>query len=311
VTPPVRTHLAADFDTAALVAAKGATTVSVCIPARNEERTIGAIVATIHEQLVVGDGLVDEIVVVDDHSSDATSADAAAAGARVVAAAEVLPEHGQGNGKGQALWKSLHASTGDLVIWCDADVEAFDPRFITGLLGPLLTDPDLAFVKGFYERPIDGQARGGGRVTELVARPLLTLLFPELAGIIQPLSGEYGGRREVLEQVPFVEHYGVDIALLIDISRLVGVDRLAQVDLGRRVHRNRPLPELSPMAAQVLQAGLRRAAPGLVPDHAVMTPPELDPVAITYRERPPLASLRDGATASPEPPAEPGIDLAG
>jgi len=310
VTPPLRTHLAADFAAADLVAAKGTTTVSVCIPARNEERTIGAIVGTIHDQLVAGNALVDEIVVVDDHSSDATRAEATASGARVVAAAEVLPEHGAGNGKGQALWKSLHASTGELVVWCDADVEAFDPCFITGLLGPLLTDPDLAFVKGFYERPIDGQARGGGRVTELVARPLLTLLFPELAGVVQPLSGEYGGRREVLEQVPFVEHYGVDIALLIDISRLVGVGGLAQVDLGRRVHRNRPLPELSPMAAQVLQAALRRAAPGLVPDNAVMTPPELDPVAITYRERPPLVSLRaDGG--SPAGPTEPEIGLAG
>lgn len=291
MTAAVRTYLAADFADAELVAAKGATTVSVCIPARNEERTIGAIVGTIHDRLVAELGLVDEIVVVDDHSSDRTGEVAAAAGARVVRAAEVLVEHGRGNGKGQALWKSLHASTGDLVIWCDADVEAFDPCFITGLLGPLLTEPSLAFVKGFYERPIDGQARGGGRVTELVARPLLTLLFPELASVVQPLSGEYGGRREVLEQVPFVEHYGVDIALLIDISRLVGVERLAQVDLGRRVHRNRVLHELSPMAAQVLQAALRRAVPDLVPDHAVMTPPEMDPVEITYRERPALASL--------------------
>lgn len=290
--PSVRAHDAADFPLDTLVAAKGGTTVSVCIPAHEEERTVGDIVATIHRELVADAGLVDEIVVVDDHSTDRTAEVAADAGARVVAAADLLPGHGSGRGKGQALWKSLYAATGDVVVWCDADVEGFDPCFVTGLLGPLLTDPSLAFVKGYYQRPVDGHVRGGGRVTELVARPVLTLLFPHLADVVQPLSGEYGGRREVLEQVPFVENYGVDIALLIDIAGLVGVERLAQVDLGKRVHRNRPLHELSPMAAQVLQAALRRAAPGLVPDLAVLSPPELPTVEIAYRERPPLASLR-------------------
>jgi len=276
-----------------LVAAKAGTTVSVCIPARNEETTVGAIVATIRSELVDGLGLVDEIVVVDDHSSDRTATEATGAGARVVRAEDVLADHGQGHGKGEALWKSLYASVGDVVVWCDADVQDFSPRFVTGLLGPLLTDPSLAFVKGFYERPVDGQVRGGGRVTELVARPVLTLLFPHLAGVVQPLSGEYGGRREVLEQVSFVEGYGVDIALLIDIAERFGVRRLAQVDLGQRIHRNRPLHELSPMAAQVLQAALRRAAPGLVPDRAWLKPPELDAIEIVYRERPPLASLAE------------------
>lgn len=289
--PRLRTHDAAEFRVEDLLAAKGDTTVSVCIPARNEETTVGAIVATIHRQLVEGLGLVDEIVVVDDHSSDRTASEATEAGARVVAAEAVLPDHGRGHGKGEALWKSLYASSGDVVVWCDADVQDFSPRFVTGLLGPLLTDPGLAFVKGFYERPVDGHVRGGGRVTELVARPVLTLLFPDLAGVVQPLSGEYGGRRDVLEQLPFVEGYGVDIAMLIDIAERFGVERLAQVDLGQRVHRNRPLHELSPMAAQVLQAALRRAAPGLVPDRALLTPPELDPVEISYRERPPLVSV--------------------
>ncbi|WP_249420154.1 glucosyl-3-phosphoglycerate synthase [Rhabdothermincola salaria] len=289
--PRLRTHDAAEFRVEDLLAAKGDTTVSVCIPARNEETTVGAIVATIHRELVDDLGLVDEIVVVDDHSSDRTASEATGAGARVVAAEEVLADHGRGHGKGEALWKSLFASTGDVVVWCDADVQDFSPRFVTGLLGPLLTDPELAFVKGFYERPVDGQVRGGGRVTELVARPVLTLLFPDLAGVVQPLSGEYGGRREVLEQLPFVEGYGVDIALLIDIAERFGVHRLAQVDLGQRVHRNRPLHELSPMAAQVLQAALRRAAPGLAPDRALLTPPELEAVEISYRERPPLASV--------------------
>jgi len=295
--PLVHTHDAADFAVEALVAAKGDTTVSVCIPARNEEPTVGAIVATIRTRLVDELALVDEIVVIDDHSTDRTGERAAAAGARVVAAADVLVEHGRGHGKGEALWKSLYASTGEVVVWCDADVRDFDPRFITGLLGPLLTDPAVGFVKGFYERPVDGHVRGGGRVTELVARPVLTMLFPHLGGVVQPLSGEYGGRREVLEQVPFVEGYGVDIGLLIDIAERFGVRSLAQVDLGQRVHRNRPLHELSPMAAQVLQAALHRAAPELTPDVFTMRPPELEPVEIAYRERPALITL-DGYRAA-------------
>lgn len=292
VTPaPIRTHAASEFPLDMLVASKGTTTVSVCIPARNEESTVGAIVDTIRTELVDSLGLVDEIVVIDDHSTDATAARATAAGARVVRAAEVLPEFGEGHGKGEALWKSLHASTGDIVIWCDADVRDFDTRFITGLLGPLLSDPGLGFVKGFYERPDDGTVRGGGRVTELVARPLLTLMLPELAGIVQPLSGEYGGRRHVLEKVPFVEAYGVDIAMLIDIVTMFGVEAIAQVDLGRRIHRNRPLHELSPMAAQVMQAALHRIAPGLASEHAVLNPPDLGPVEIVLRERPPLVTV--------------------
>lgn len=296
---PIRTHAASEFPLDELVGAKGTTTVSVCIPARNEEPTVGAIVDTIRTELVDALGLVDEIVVIDDHSTDATAERATAAGARVVRAAEVLGEFGAGHGKGEALWKSLFASTGDIVIWCDADVRDFHTGFITGLLGPLLTDPALGFVKGFYERPDDGTVRGGGRVTELVARPMLTLLLPELAGIVQPLSGEYGGRRSVLEQVPFVEAYGVDIAMLIDIATRFGVGAIAQVDLGRRVHRNRPLHELSPMAAQVMQAALRRLAPGLAADHALLNPPDLVPIEITYRERPPLIEVPEYLAAHP------------
>lgn len=300
MTPPaVRTHDAAEFALDALVAAKGTTTVSVCIPARNEEPTVGAIVGTIRSRLVEGLGLVDEIVVVDDHSTDRTGEEAATAGARVVSAADVLADHGRGHGKGEALWKSVFASTGEVIVWCDADVRDFDPRFITGLLGPLLTDPTIGFVKGFYERPDDGHVRGGGRVTELVARPMLTMLFPDLAGIVQPLSGEYGGRRAVLEQVPFVEGYGVDIGLLIDIARRFGVGSLAQVDLGQRIHRNRPLHELSPMAAQVMQAALRRIDPDLVPERFTMSPPDLEQVEIAYRERPPLAAVDEYRAAHP------------
>ena len=209
----------------------------------------------------------------------------------MVDASKVLVEFGRGHGKGEALWKSLYASSGDVVVWCDADVRDFSTRFISGMLGPLLTDPSIGFVKGFYERPVDGHVRGGGRVTELVARPLLTMCFPELGEIVQPLSGEYGGRRTVLEQLPFVEGYGVDIAMLIDIVNRFGAETIAQVDLGERIHRNRPLHELSPMAAQVMQAAMRRIQPGLVPEAFTLSPPDLDSHEISYAERPALASI--------------------
>lgn len=286
-----RTHLASAFDLNELVAAKGSTSVSVCIPARNEEPTVGEIVQRIRTELIKAHALVDEIVVVDDHSTDRTAKEASAAGATVVDASQVLVEFGRGHGKGEALWKSLFASSGDIVVWCDADVRDFSTRFISGLLGPLLTDPSIGFVKGFYERPVDGHVRGGGRVTELVARPLLTMCFPELGEIVQPLSGEYGGRREVLERLPFVEGYGVDIAMLIDIVQQFGAETIAQVDLGERIHRNRPLHELSPMAAQVMQAALRRIQPDLVPDSFILSPPDLEAHDITYAERPALATI--------------------
>jgi glucosyl-3-phosphoglycerate synthase len=157
------------------------------------------------------------------------------------------------------MWRSLQASTGDLVVWCDADVTNFDSRFVTGLLGPLLTDPEVMFVKGFYERPLDGRPGKGGRVTQLLARPLINLLFPSLTSILQPLAGECAGRRSVLESVPFAASYGVDLALLIDIAAEYGEDSIAQVDLGERVHRNRTLEELSVQSFEILQAALARA----------------------------------------------------
>jgi len=241
-----------------LVAAKGATSVSVCLPARNEEATVGAIVTTIRRELMERGALVDELIVIDDHSTDRTAKVAADAGAVVVDAANVLTDHGIGHGKGEALWKSLHVSTGEIVVWCDSDISHFESRFITGLLGPLLTDPGVAFTKGFYERP-EHDGVGGGRVTELTARPILQLLFPELAAVVQPLSGEYAGRRSVLEQLPFTVGYGVDLGLLIDVARLVGVEAIAQVDLGRRHHRNRTLAQLGPQARAVMQVALARA----------------------------------------------------
>jgi glucosyl-3-phosphoglycerate synthase len=286
----LRTFHHAQYDARALAEAKAGRTVSVCLPARDEAATVGAIVDTIRETLVEAIPLVDEILVVDDHSTDTTADLAAAAGARVISAADVLPELGNGHGKGAALWRSLYESDGDVVAWCDADLLDFQPHFIIGLLGPLLTNPDVDFVKGFYERPATDPGDRGGRVTELVARPALALLFPHLASIVQPLGGEYAGRRELLEQLPFVEGYGVDIALLIDIAAEFGTDVIAQADLGTRRHRNRPLDELSPQATAILQTVLQRAGRS-VPGRATLVRPGLDPVEVVASELPPLVDV--------------------
>jgi glucosyl-3-phosphoglycerate synthase len=242
-----RSFCAADFDVDSLCKAKAddGVSISVCIPARDEEATVGGVVSAIRRELTDRHGLVDEIVVVDDHSSDRTAAIARDAGARVVETDAPL-------GKGEALWTSLRETDGDLVVWVDADVRGFDPRFVIGLAGPMLLDDDIDFVKGTYER-------NSGRVTELVARPVISLLHPMLRAFAQPLSGEFAGRRELLERLPFTTDYGVDIGLLIDAAREVGLERIAQVDLGVRVHRNRPLEELTPQAEQVLRAALERA----------------------------------------------------
>ena len=253
--PIVRTWHHAEFPEARLRAAKRGRSISVCLPARDEAATIGPIVHVCRDLRP----LVDEVVVVDDGSTDDTRAVALAAGARVVAAADVLPECGAGSGKGEALWKSIHAAHGDLIAWCDADVRNFGPRFVTGLVGPLLSSDDVSLVKGFYDRPLDGRPGEGGRVTELVARPLISILFPHLAAVVQPLGGECAGRREVLEQLPFVQGYGVDLALLVDVAERFGLGAMAQVDLGVRVHRNRPLAELAPQAEAIIATALTRA----------------------------------------------------
>ena len=300
---PISTFNYRDFDPEALVEAKGAHTVSVCIPARNEAPTVGQVVGELRRQLVDRVGLVDEVVVVDDHSTDRTAAVAAQAGARVVAAADVLPEVAGGHGKGEAMWRSVHAARGDLIVWCDADVTDFGSWFVSGLVGPLLTDPGIAFVKGFYDRPLITGV-GGGRVTELVARPLLATLFPHLASIRQPLSGEYAGRRSLLERLPFVRGYGVDFGLLIDVAASVGVHAIAQVDLGTRRHRNRHLDELGPQALAVLQAALDRAGvPAANP--AYLRRPDHEPLAQPFGEIPPLAEVLAGL-AGVAGPVHPG-----
>jgi glucosyl-3-phosphoglycerate synthase len=275
-----------------LADAKGDHRITVCLPAKDEEATIGPIVDHLRRRLVERVPLVDEILVIDDGSVDDTHEVALAAGARVENTSDLFPELGSGTGKGEALWKGLAAATGDLIVWCDADVTNFSQRFVVGLLGPLLADPSVGFVKGFYERPIDGKPGTGGRTTELVARPLIALLFPDLAAIVQPLAGEYAGRRAVLEEVPFVQGYGVDLGLLIDISDRFGLDAIAQCDLGTRLHRNRTLDQLSPQALAIMQTAFTKAkldAPGSTV--ARLLRPGLDPLLVTHVERPPLATL--------------------
>ena len=270
--------------------------VSVCLPARDEAATIGSIVATVRRELVERDGLVDEIVVIDDGSLDDTATIAAAEGASVIAESSILPELPSGTGKGNALWKSLYACRGDIICWLDADVRNFDPRFVTRLVRPLVDDPRVLFTKGYYRRPLNAEGDGGGRVTELVARPVISHWFPGLRDIIQPLSGEYAGRREILESLPFVEGWGVELALLVDIAQRYGPDAITQVDLGVREHRNRPLDELGPQALAILLAALRRAGVGdVAPLAAELVRFDADhervAVPVEVRERPPMRTI--------------------
>ncbi|WP_206074569.1 glucosyl-3-phosphoglycerate synthase [Antribacter gilvus] len=257
-----RTSAGDRWDRHRLVEAKGASRVSVVLPARDEEATVGAIVTTLRRELVEAVPLVDELVVIDSRSVDRTAAEAEHAGARVFRQTDVLPRLGDVAGKGEALWKSLYVTDGDIVVFVDADLRDFDEQFVVGLLGPLLTDPGIGFVKAYYDRPLENGEQvlpaGGGRVTELVARPLLNLYWPALAGFVQPLAGEYAGRRSLLERVPFLSGYGVEIGMLVDVAEDAGLDAMAQVDLGRRAHRNSTDGELGRMAAEVQLAVLAR-----------------------------------------------------
>lgn len=309
-----RTTSAGDWPARRLLRVKGDSRVSVVLPARNEEATVGAIVSTIREHLIDRVPLVDELIVVDSRSTDRTAQVARAAGAEVVSQDAMTRGLPRLTGKGDALWAGLAAAEGDVVAFIDADLRDFRPHFVTGLLGPLLTDPSVDFVKGFYHRPLVGttsvETDGGGRVTELMARPLLNLFWPELAGFVQPLAGEYAGRREVLEQVPFVSGYGVETAMLIDLLELVGLDALAQVDLGERKHRHQDTAALGRMSAQIMLTAWSRlqrrgwASPGSDPS-ALLTQfrrggtealPNLDREIVvndvSIEERPPLAQLR-------------------
>jgi glucosyl-3-phosphoglycerate synthase len=301
----------AEIDLDALLRAKrrGDHRVSVVLPARNEETTVGRLVADLRERWMRRVPLVDELLVIDSDSTDATAAVARAAGADVAATTDVLPAHGTRPGKGEALWKSLAATTGDLVVFLDADLIGDVAHYVPGLLGPLLADPQVLYVKGCYTRPleVDGrvQPAGGGRVTELTARPLLNALWPELAGFVQPLGGEYAGRRSALELVPFVSAYGVEVGLLVDLLHLGGLSALAQVDLGERRHVSQSQEALGAMAGQVVSTVLARAECGRPGHHRLDTSGLLTQFrhdgtgfvprssAVAVDERPPMATIAE------------------
>ncbi|MFD5751230.1 glucosyl-3-phosphoglycerate synthase [Streptomyces sp. NPDC127033] len=283
-------------------AARGAT-VSVVLPALDEQETVGAIVAVIRRELMERVRLVDELVVIDSGSADRTAEVAAAAGARVVHRDTILPRLPALPGKGEVLWRSLLVTRGDIVCFVDADLREFSPDFVSGIVGPLLTEPEVQFVKAMYDRPLRQgpapEAGQGGRVTELVARPLLNLHWPRLAGFVQPLGGEYAARRSLLERLPFPVGYGVELGLLVDALHTVGLDALAQVDVGVRLHRHQDDRALGRMAAAIyrtaqlrLQRGhlvrplltqFERGEDGFVPrTHAVDT-----------EERPPMREIAE------------------
>jgi len=237
-------------------------TISLGLPALNEEATIGSIISCVKGELMDRYPILDEVVLIDSGSTDRTVEIARGHGVPVYLHQEILPRLGTIPGKGEALWKSLHVLKGDIIAWIDTDIRNIHPRFVYGLLGPLLQHPRVMYVKGFYRRPIrvghKTMGTGGGRVTELTARPMLNLFYPELSGVVQPLAGEYAGRREALERVPFFTGYGVETGLLIDFLQMFGLQSIGQVDLKRRVHRNQSLVSLSKMAFTLIQVVLQR-----------------------------------------------------
>ncbi|MEU9800692.1 glucosyl-3-phosphoglycerate synthase [Streptomyces sp. NPDC051000] len=279
------------------------TTVSVVLPALDEEATVGEIVEVIRRELIEGPAtpLVDELVVVDSGSRDRTAEVAAKAGARVVHRDEILPRLPALPGKGEVLWRSLLATTGDVVCFVDADLRDFSASFVSGIVGPLLTDPEVQFVKAMYDRPLGDAPGQGGRVTELVARPLLNLHWPLLAGFVQPLGGEYAVRRSLLERLPFPVGYGVELGLLVDALHTVGLDALAQVDVGVRLHRHQDGQALGRMAAAIYRTAQLRLSRG----HLVrpeLTQFERGPdgfvprtYAVDTEERPPMIEVKEYA----------------
>jgi glucosyl-3-phosphoglycerate synthase len=283
------------------LAAERTRSVTVCVPARDEEQTIGAIATDL-----VGlreAGAIDEVLVVDASSSDRTPEIAAEAGADVRDESELMPEQGEVLGKGDAMWRALSVIENEVVVFLDADSEGFGPHFACGLAGPLVCgDSEIEYVKAFYRRPLklgeETLPEGGGRVTELTARPLLNLFYPELAGFRQPLAGEMAGTRELLQRLPFATGYAVEIALLIDAWREVGLDGLAQVDIEMRQNRHQPLGELTQMAYAVLRAVTTRLErEGRLTEvedaEALLLPRDtLEAREVRLLERPPLASTR-------------------
>ncbi|SPF05447.1 glucosyl-3-phosphoglycerate synthase [Streptomyces sp. MA5143a] len=286
-----------------ILAAKRASgqTVSVVLPALNEEETVGDIVAVIRHDLMEQVPLVDEVVVVDSGSTDRTSEVAAAAGARVVHRDDILPRLPAVPGKGEVLWRSLLVTTGDIVCFIDADLKEFSSDFVSGIVGPLLTDPGVDLVKAMYDRPLGTAAGQGGRVTELMARPLLNMHWPQLAGFVQPLGGEYAARRSLLERLPFPVGYGIELGMLVDALHLVGLDALAQVDVGVRKHRHQDGQALGRMSAAIYRTAQLRLARGHL-IRPVLTQFErgaegFEPrtYSVDLEERPPMAEIAEYA----------------
>ncbi|MFC8670619.1 glucosyl-3-phosphoglycerate synthase [Streptomyces sp. NPDC057199] len=285
-----------------LITAKRATgsTVSVVLPALNEEETVGEIVAIIRRELMTRKvPLVDEIVVIDSGSTDRTSEVAAEAGARVVHRDEILPRLPAVPGKGEVLWRSLLVTRGDIVAFVDADLKEFSADFVSGIVGPLLTEPGVDLVKAMYDRPLGSAAGQGGRVTELMARPLLNMHWPQLAGFVQPLGGEYAARRSLLERLPFPVGYGVELGMLVDSLHLVGLDALAQVDVGVRKHRHQDGQALGRMSAAIYRTAQLRLArghmirPSLTQFERGEKGFEPRTYSVDMEERPPMAEIEE------------------
>ncbi len=299
------TSAMADWQTDDLRRQPGRPSIAVILPALNEAATVGTIVTAIREAHSGPGGLVSEVVVIDSGSTDATANVAAAAGARVVSKKDVLTAIPVAAGKGEAMWRGVAATSADIVVFVDADLQSFTPDYITALVGPLLTDDRIQLVKAIYERPLVAGDHvvpaGGGRVTELVARPLLNQFWPELTGVVQPLAGEYAARRTLLESLPFPTGYGVEFALMVDTYEQHGLAALAQVDLGVRVHRHHNDQGLGVMAAEILATAIHRKPGGAVPSNPTSLTqfertgegylPHDRPLATD--ERPPLRTLQD------------------
>ncbi len=236
--------------------------ISLCIPTFNEEATIGGEVRVFCTELMGRHALLDEVVVIDSGSTDRTVEVAREAGAEVHAASDILPEAGLKRGKGENLWKAIYQLKGDLIVYVDGDIVNIHPRFVYGLVGPLIEDPEICYVKGFYDRPLslssETRLTGGGRVTEILVRPLFSAFFPELSALVQPLSGEYAVRRSVLEAIPFPIGYGVEMSHILDVYNRWGMEAFAQVDLERRVHRNQTTAALGRMSFGILQVFFNR-----------------------------------------------------
>ncbi len=261
-----RTSRAGDWPLPRLLRLKaaGRHRISVVIPARDEAGTIGEVVTELRTALTGPGALADELIVIDSDSTDGTAQVAARAGAEVRAARAIRPDLGWQPGKGEAIWKSLFVATGDLLVFVDADLTLFGPHFVTGLLGPLLAEPSVHLVKGFYDRILDIGDRPsteGGRVTELVARPLLNMWWPDLAAVVQPLAGEWAARRGLMESLTIPAGYGVELASLLDTYTTAGLTALAQVDLGERAHRHQAVHDLAVMAAELMAVADGRRHP--------------------------------------------------